>query len=739
MNEFLERALWIEFHVAAWFLLAVAICYAQRAREPRWLGGLAAAGLGMSFVIIAAGYLPIRSQREPAARSLGVATPIQEALPSIATHPRAEPAPETIAPSDFERGVSSNSPFHEALRTLTRLLTDRPQIREAPNWLRLTWQCVYLSSIVYGVMRLALGFMHRTRIVRRGVRVEDEVVTQIVARLQAAAAGGRTPRILESARVVSPATFGWTRPTILLPTSWRDWTVAELESVLAHEFAHIERGDYRFWLIGRIVVALHAYHPAAHWLAGQLHLQQEIAADRRAASRLGNRRGYLKALVNLALQQDEAVASRMLATAFLPSPSTLLRRIEMLRIMDDSSGSKRGWFGRVATLLTFLVAIALITALQATGQVHATPPAGAVTAPDEPGSSLRESEQPPNPQGSNTQTTRTEQIGFLALRPTKLRERLPQAVGEQLYATVDAELRAGLAGFVESDTEVTLDGVEEVIAPVHLGLHSLAVGVECVRLTAPLMDPDAVRRVIPEAVRQTRGDMTVYGLEKDSRLLVLLRGTQSEAWPDSVLDDLVPFVWTRDQQTFVMANRTDMAAAEANHWQSESARVADWSRVNRGVLSWAFEAPSDSFAKFVVPTEPITAAQKQALTDFVRCLGYVEMTEQLTIDATFCFRSEAAAANGDQQLQALIGLARLAGLARKDDAPEAPSDQVRLEQTLSQLQRQLLDGAVVETTGSEVHLRATAPMDLVVSCIAQGLTASATTHTARGASGRDVK
>ena len=49
--------------------------------------------------------------------------------------------------------------------------------------------------------------------------------------------------------------------------------------MLAHELAHIVRGDYATGLIARLAVVLNYYHPLVRWMAGRLQLQQEQAAD----------------------------------------------------------------------------------------------------------------------------------------------------------------------------------------------------------------------------------------------------------------------------------------------------------------------------------------------------------------------------------------------------------------------------------------------------------------------------
>jgi hypothetical protein len=100
--------------------------------------------------------------------------------------------------------------------------------------------------------------------------------------------------------------------------------------VLAHELAHVCRGDYPAWLFSQLGLALHFYHPLMHWLVRRLRLEQELAADEWGARVAGSRTAYLRALAQLALRQN-ARPIVWAAQPFFPQRDTFLRRIEMLR------------------------------------------------------------------------------------------------------------------------------------------------------------------------------------------------------------------------------------------------------------------------------------------------------------------------------------------------------------------------------------------------------------------------
>ena len=100
----------------------------------------------------------------------------------------------------------------------------------------------------------------------------------------------------ESAEIAAPAIVGWRRRLILLPQQWREWSEAERQAVLAHEVAHIVRGDFVAWFVAQLGVVLHFYNPLVHWLARRLRIEQELAADALGAMAAGGSGTYLSKL-----------------------------------------------------------------------------------------------------------------------------------------------------------------------------------------------------------------------------------------------------------------------------------------------------------------------------------------------------------------------------------------------------------------------------------------------------------
>jgi beta-lactamase regulating signal transducer with metallopeptidase domain len=76
-----------------------------------------------------------------------------------------------------------------------------------------------------------------------------------------------------------PATWGLWRPVVLLPVEALDWPRDRLGAVLAHELAHVRRGDFLVQTLARVACAVHWFNPLA-WLADhRLRVECEEASD----------------------------------------------------------------------------------------------------------------------------------------------------------------------------------------------------------------------------------------------------------------------------------------------------------------------------------------------------------------------------------------------------------------------------------------------------------------------------
>ncbi|MCH5279564.1 MAG: peptidase M56 BlaR1 [Christensenellaceae bacterium] len=106
-----------------------------------------------------------------------------------------------------------------------------------------------------------------------------------------------------SEKVTSPAVYGVFRPRIILPEYMAD---SDLTLVLAHENAHIRRGDNLWRVIAFMTAIIHWFNPFAWLFLKNFLAETELACDARVLAECGEekRKAYALTLVNSAEQRS---------------------------------------------------------------------------------------------------------------------------------------------------------------------------------------------------------------------------------------------------------------------------------------------------------------------------------------------------------------------------------------------------------------------------------------------------
>jgi beta-lactamase regulating signal transducer with metallopeptidase domain len=276
-----------------------------------------------------------------AAESTDVDTDSAEQADESTSHPRNTDSPvvgdNLTKPTRISGAAELEDPTRAAVSAFWQSLNDNlatpegetvqaPRERQWPAVLAV----VFLLGIGIGLVRLLIGLLAVARYRRTARPITDDHLQAEVRKLKASLGCRHAVSVCESSTIGTPATIGWRRPMVLLPTDWREWNAVDRRAVLAHELAHVARGDYVSGVIARLATALHFYHPLAHWLARRMRFEQELAADACGVECSGGKESYVVALARMALAQDGR-ALGWAARPFLPNRTTFLRRIEMLR------------------------------------------------------------------------------------------------------------------------------------------------------------------------------------------------------------------------------------------------------------------------------------------------------------------------------------------------------------------------------------------------------------------------
>lgn len=207
------------------------------------------------------------------------------------------------------------------------------------------WPLELVGTVTYALVatlllaRLLIGLWIGARL-RRGAFLAP--VLQV---------GNMDVRVSKAIR--SPASFA---STILLPLGYEAWDTATLDTVLAHEQAHVcNRDCYRLWLAA-LYRAVFWFDPLAHWAHWRLRALSELTSDEAAAAAAGDRAAYAATL-----QQMASATSFVPSTVAMADARSLGRRLRrLLSEQNVRPPLARAWR---ALLLSAVLVTVMLTAV----------------------------------------------------------------------------------------------------------------------------------------------------------------------------------------------------------------------------------------------------------------------------------------------------------------------------------------------------------------------------------------
>jgi beta-lactamase regulating signal transducer with metallopeptidase domain len=262
-----------------------------------------------------------------------------------------------LAPSE-RKLASANSNSGEIPISQKNVALVRKTFRIAPNWNRLASMVWSVGAATAGLPMLA-GFMQRRRMIKRAKPVDEHWREVLSKALYARDRLSKNVRLLQSAHVTAPVTWGTLRPVVLLPASAETWDSERKTVVLLHELAHVQRGDYFTQSIAQIACALFWFNPLVWLSAAAMRLDREQAADDLVLESGCKASAYATHLVDIAAGMRAMWTAGAIAMA---RPSRLEQRLVAL---CDGSRARRapGIFGRIA-LVSLMAAVTLVLAAQ---------------------------------------------------------------------------------------------------------------------------------------------------------------------------------------------------------------------------------------------------------------------------------------------------------------------------------------------------------------------------------------
>ncbi|HEY0147653.1 MAG TPA: M56 family metallopeptidase [Allosphingosinicella sp.] len=228
---------------------------------------------------------------------------------------------------------------------------------------------LYLGGVAMVGGRLLAGLVTLRRWTRHARPVTDARWLDALARLDT---GRRPIRLLVCDDGTSPLSWGWLRPVVLLD---RDalHRPEDADAILAHEVAHVLRGDWPALMLSRLTVALFWFNPLVWRLDREIAQQAEEAADGFAAERVEPAR-YAQTLLDLARQSG----GFMPANAMAGTEPGLSRRVKAL--LDGRFRRRSSAFWSVTAMAAVAAVAAPVAALEFVPRAPEAPEAPAAPA-----------------------------------------------------------------------------------------------------------------------------------------------------------------------------------------------------------------------------------------------------------------------------------------------------------------------------------------------------------------------
>jgi beta-lactamase regulating signal transducer with metallopeptidase domain len=206
-------------------------------------------------------------------------------------------------------------------------------------------------SLLYGARILAAtSALYRSK--RECCAFPEDRATRLRFWAQREATGRRTGLVLSNS-VRSAAVLGFASPLIAVtPGLLDELSDEELDQVVIHEWAHVQRHDdllQLLQLMGRVIAG---WHPALWWLDRQLHLEREVACDEVAVAITGSPKRYAACLAKLAQVPVDGLQP-LPAVGALSSSTLRPRIVRILRRPDTVSPQRR-------TAVAFCASLALV-------------------------------------------------------------------------------------------------------------------------------------------------------------------------------------------------------------------------------------------------------------------------------------------------------------------------------------------------------------------------------------------
>ena len=168
---------------------------------------------------------------------------------------------------------------------------------------------------------------------------------------------GRRATLVLSTSVTRAAVLGWGAPMIAVaPSLVRTLDPDDLDRVLIHEWAHVQRRDDVVNVLQVAVRIVAGWHPALWWIDRRLYLEREIACDELAVAITGSPQSYAECLLKLSTLRGTPRPMQTAPAVFTPSGL----RARVVKIVSPHPFIAPRWSATLAALTIVVLCLASV-------------------------------------------------------------------------------------------------------------------------------------------------------------------------------------------------------------------------------------------------------------------------------------------------------------------------------------------------------------------------------------------
>lgn len=217
---------------------------------------------------------------------------------------------------------------------------------------------IWFIGVVLLALRFLGAFAYLQRLKHHKTQEASEYWKGTLKYLSSQVGVKQSVQLFESALVQVPMVIGHFKPVILLPLgALTGLSQHQIESILAHELAHIKRHDYLINILQSLLEIVLFFNPFVWWISSKIREERENCCDDIAVAVTGDHLTFVKTLATL---EELKWQSMPYAVAFAgQSKGGLFNRVNRLLQRKNRASSFSEGFTSALVLILCLAVVSL--------------------------------------------------------------------------------------------------------------------------------------------------------------------------------------------------------------------------------------------------------------------------------------------------------------------------------------------------------------------------------------------